>query len=111
VFFTLNFFGLILSALQWYYFLIKRVYMKKVSFLGYKLLLGVIFSCMQIVLIAQETSGSSRTTTTTTTRTTWYTEPWVWVVGGAVFIILLVALMRGGSSKNTEVSRTTVIKE
>ena len=26
----------------------------------------------------------------------WYKEPWVWVVGGAVFILLLVALLRGG---------------
>lgn len=26
----------------------------------------------------------------------WYTQPWVWVVGGAVFILLLVALLRGG---------------
>src|SRR3712207_75212 len=26
----------------------------------------------------------------------WYTAPWVWVVGAAVFILLLVALTRGG---------------
>ena len=26
----------------------------------------------------------------------WYASPWVWVVGAAVFILLLVALMRGG---------------
>jgi hypothetical protein len=25
----------------------------------------------------------------------WYTAPWVWIVGGAVFILLLVALLRG----------------
>jgi hypothetical protein len=25
----------------------------------------------------------------------WYSHPWVWVVGGAVFILLLVALLRG----------------
>ena len=24
-----------------------------------------------------------------------FTQPWVWIVGGAVFILLLVALMRG----------------
>jgi hypothetical protein len=30
----------------------------------------------------------------------WYAKPWVWVVGGAVFILLLVALLRGGSKKN-----------
>lgn len=27
---------------------------------------------------------------------TWYASPWVWVVGAAVFILLLVALTRGG---------------
>lgn len=25
----------------------------------------------------------------------WYQQPWLWVVGGAVFILLLVALIRG----------------
>lgn len=25
-----------------------------------------------------------------------FASPWVWVVGGAVFILLLVALLRGG---------------
>jgi hypothetical protein len=31
---------------------------------------------------------------------TWYNQPWVWVVGGAVFLLLLVALLRGGGSKD-----------
>lgn len=26
-------------------------------------------------------------------------QPWVWVVGGAVFLLLLVALLRGNSAK------------
>lgn len=30
----------------------------------------------------------------------WYQSPIVWVIGGAVFILLLVALLRGGQSKN-----------
>ncbi|HYE54182.1 MAG TPA: hypothetical protein VD996_05035 [Chitinophagaceae bacterium] len=30
------------------------------------------------------------------TDTSWYASPWVWVVGAAVFILLLVALTRGG---------------
>lgn len=28
-----------------------------------------------------------------------FMQPWVWVVGGLIFILLLVALMRGGGSK------------
>ncbi len=31
----------------------------------------------------------------------WYQQPWVWIVGGAVFILLLVALLRGGESKKS----------
>ncbi|HYF30408.1 MAG TPA: hypothetical protein VD993_04765 [Chitinophagaceae bacterium] len=26
----------------------------------------------------------------------WYGKPWVWIVGGAVFVLLLVALLRSG---------------
>ena len=29
-----------------------------------------------------------------------FMQPWVWIVGGAVFILLLIALLRGNSSKN-----------
>jgi len=29
----------------------------------------------------------------------WYQNPVVWVIGGAVFILLLVALLRGGEKK------------
>jgi len=29
----------------------------------------------------------------------WYQNPIVWVIGGAVFILLLVALLRGGAKK------------
>jgi hypothetical protein len=27
-------------------------------------------------------------------------QPWVWIVGGAVFILLLVAILRSGGRKN-----------
>ena len=29
-----------------------------------------------------------------------FMQPWVWIVGGAVFILLLIALLRSNSSKN-----------
>jgi hypothetical protein len=29
----------------------------------------------------------------------WYMQPWVWIVGGAVFILLLVAMFRGSGKK------------
>lgn len=30
----------------------------------------------------------------------WYNNPWVWIVGVAVFILLLVAIVRGGRTSD-----------
>jgi hypothetical protein len=90
--------------------------MKKISgSLVFNFLLVFLLS-IQAVVNGQDSvvsSHSEKVTTTTTTTTNWYAQPWVWVVGAAVFISILVALFRGNSSKNTEVTRssTTVIKE
>jgi hypothetical protein len=74
---------------------------------GYKIFLAIFFICIQVVLWAQNQTVTTKTTETTSTQ--WYSSPWVWVAGGAVFIIILVALMRGNSS--TSETRTTVIKD
>jgi len=42
-------------------------------------------------------TSSSHSTTTTTTGPMWYGEWWVWAVGVAVFLIIVIALTnRGG---------------
>jgi len=71
---------------------------------------------VQTVLWAQDAgssgSGSSdggssvSVTRTETTSSNWYASPWVWVIGVAVFILLLVALLRGGSDKTVTTGRT-----
>lgn len=83
-----------------------------------KWVVALVLTMLNTVLWAQDTTSGSTTIitskeTTTTTTTEWYMQPWVWVAGGAVFIIILVALLRSGSNKDkTEVSRsTTVIKD
>lgn len=30
-----------------------------------------------------------------------FNQPWVWIVGGAVFLLLLVALLRNNNSRNS----------
>jgi len=30
----------------------------------------------------------------------WFEQPWVWVVGGAIFIIIIVGLLRGRGRKD-----------
>jgi hypothetical protein len=55
---------------------------------------------------------STSTTTSNTLTEDWYTQPWVWIVGAAIFILLLIALVRGGSSDRVkDVHRTTVRRE
>ena len=66
----------------------------------------LILSLFQAIAWAQDSAVSSSRTTTTTEQTTWYTQPWVWVVGGAVFLLLIVALVRSNSSSGTSNSRT-----
>jgi ABC-type Fe3+-siderophore transport system permease subunit len=81
--------------------------------MGYRFLFVFVSSFILVVATAQDSSGSVKTTTTKSTTTTttsdWYMQSWVWVVGGAVFLIILIALLRGNSRKDTEVTRNTTI--
>ena len=44
--------------------------------------------------------------------TNWYASPWVWIVGAAIFILLLVALTSGSrSSSDRVVEKKTVIRD
>lgn len=76
------------------------------------ILLLFLVSFYQTIALAQDsTSTTTKTTTSSSTETnTWYTEPWVWVVGGAVFLIILVVLLRGNSSKAGSTDKVTVTK-
>jgi hypothetical protein len=64
-------------------------------------------SLLQTLTFGQDGGSNSVTTTTHTETQTWYAQPWVWVVGGAVFIIIIVALMRGGRTDRVNVTKTT----
>lgn len=76
----------------------------------------IMLTFIQALAWAQDTTGggssssSSNTSTTTTTQETWYSQPWVWIVGGAVLLLLIVALMRGNSNSGTRSDKVTVTK-
>jgi hypothetical protein len=67
------------------------------------------FLTADIFILAQDAgSGSSSTVTTTHTETqTWYAQPWVWIVGAAIFILLLVAIVGGNKRSDVTVTKTT----
>jgi hypothetical protein len=76
----------------------------------------VIFTLVQQVVLGQDNGGSSSTTTTTHTSTNavqsdWYASPWVWVIGAAVIILLIVALSSGSRRSNDgRTDKVTVTK-
>ena len=55
----------------------------------------VIFTALQTVLWAQEstTTSTKKVDVSVERNENWYASPWVWVIGAAVFILLLVALL------------------
>jgi hypothetical protein len=55
--------------------------------------MAALYSTM--ALLAQETKKVD-VDINTNKGDNWYASPWVWIVGAAVFILLLVALTRGG---------------
>jgi hypothetical protein len=55
--------------------------------------MAALYSTM--ALLAQETKKVD-VDVNTKGNSNWYASPWVWIVGAAVFILLLVALTRGG---------------
>ena len=86
--------------------------------LCYKSLLTfLMIAFVQTVIWAQDNSASSSSTTKSVKVTTeeganWYASPLIWIVGAAIFILLLVALLRGGNSGSTDsrTERVTVTK-
>lgn len=75
----------------------------------------IVFSLLQTVLWAQDNTESTTTShssvsVTGNDQSNWYTQPWVWIVGAAVFILLLIALLRGGGSSASRTNKVTYTK-
>ena len=68
---------------------------------GFRNLLAVLTLCfLQTAVWAQDGGTTKVDINVNKNGGNWYTQPWVWVVGGAVFLLLLVALLRGGNNKS-----------
>ena len=52
-----------------------------------------------MVALAQDGDKKIDVNVNTKGDAAWYTSPWVWIVGAAVFILLLVALTRGSGRR------------
>lgn len=74
--------------------------MKRLENVKNKLVLFVMTMLVSVYAFAQEKVTAEVDINKSTTTTTWYAQPWIWIVGGAVFILLLVALVRGNSNRS-----------
>ena len=63
-----------------------------------KAYLSVVAAFLTLLSFAQD-GGGAKIDVNVTKESAWYASPWVWVVGAAVFILLLVALTRGGGRR------------
>ena len=71
--------------------------MKKITRLWVRFTTMILLSFYSILAFAQEKGVD--VDISVKKESEWYQNPIVWVIGGAVFILLLVALLRGGERK------------
>jgi hypothetical protein len=63
-------------------------------------LLALMTLCFLSTVVWAQDGGADVNLKITKEDTIWYTQPWVWILGGAVFLLLLVALLRGGGNND-----------
>lgn len=68
---------------------------QKMSQLSKKAFFAITMMFMSVLAFAQDKKVDIDISTKSDNENV-FMQPWVWVVGGAVFILLLVALIRGG---------------
>ena len=65
-----------------------------------KLLFSLFATLLSFAIWAQDGGGKDINVNVNTKSGAWYSSPWVWVIGAAVFILLLVAISRGGGRRS-----------
>jgi len=76
----------------------KSRYMKRFMQIVRKPLFAIVSVLIAAISYAQDKKVD--VDINTNSGSNWYAQPWVWVVGAAVFILLLVALTRSGSKSD-----------
>lgn len=66
-----------------------------------KLILTFLVAVYSTMMALAQDAGTKKVDIDVNTKgdAAWYASPWVWVVGAAVFILLLVALTRGSGRR------------
>ena len=73
--------------------------MKIFNSISNKVLLSALLLFSAVLTFAQDKKVDVDINVNKGNQSQWYTQPWVWIVSGAVFILLIVALTRGGKKE------------
>jgi len=75
---------------------------RHISVLAKKVYTGIAVLMLSFLISMQSLAQDKKVDINVNTKSdnqNFFMQPWVWIVGGAIFILLLVALLRGNRSK------------
>jgi hypothetical protein len=72
--------------------------------------LTLMTTLLSFVVFAQEKSTEVDINVGKEGSNNWYASPWVWIVGAAVFILLIVALTSGSSKSGDRVTYSKTVE-
>ena len=78
---------------------------------GLKLIVFAVTVLSSVITFAQDSTIATTTTSTSeiSTEKTWYMEPWAWVSGGVILLVIILLATRS-TSNTTSADRVTVTK-
>ena len=81
------------------------------NFYSTKLFMFAVSILSSVIVFAQDSTVANTTTSTTATTTekTWYMEPWAWVLGGVILLVIILLATRS-TSNTTSADKMTVTK-
>ena len=81
------------------------------NFYSTKLFMFAVSILSSVIVFAQDSTVANTTTSTTATTTekTWYMEPWAWVLGGVILLVIILLATRS-TSNTTSADKLTVTK-
>jgi hypothetical protein len=79
----------------------KTFFMKMLTNAATRLVCLILSFVAPLLALAQEGGAKIDVDINKNEGSAWYTNPVVWIIGAAVFILLLVALLRGNNSSRS----------
>jgi hypothetical protein len=85
-------------------YLMKKLFSKQFYI---SLMSTLLLAFTQVAVWAQDSASSTTSTTSSTSTSTepMAIQPWMWVVGGAIVLIIIIALVRSGSKEKVIVTK------